>query len=160
MKDIKLICWNVASSRFPGTYEFLQKQAGKIDIFCLQEVADTFEPADYPTSLHRTIHRISDHGAQINGPKIAEILNDYTKSFSPHQDFFEEYALEGPFMAIANSAETTLPVSKLEMGAINIFSGEDYATNVVLQWMMIESGTGRRVIRSLKSSNQTKSSRH
>jgi endonuclease/exonuclease/phosphatase family protein len=139
MKNIKLICWNVAGSRFPGTYNFFEKQAGEIDIFCLQEIIDEFASPLYPKTLHRTIPLHHKKGARVNFPSISKILGNYARNFSPHADFLEAFAPEGPMMALRNVSDIQNPINRIDFGSFDIFAGQDYATNVVLQWLLLVS---------------------
>lgn len=134
--SIKALCLNVAGNRFAGVTNFLQKQT-IVDVFCFQEVISTFVSPNYPESLHRTIPRHSARGALVNLPIISRLLDRYQKNFSPHQDFLESYAPEGNLMAVRYLSDFSNKIQSMEFGSIDIFSSRDYATNVILQWVLL-----------------------
>lgn len=133
---IKALCLNVAGNRFPGVVEFLEKQTD-VDIFCFQEVISEFSSPHYPKSLHRTIPRHDKRGAMVNLPVISKCLNHYQKFFSPHADFLQAYAPEGNLMAVRYLSDFSQKIMKMDFGSFDIFAGQDYATNVTLQWVVL-----------------------
>lgn len=153
MNNIRLICLNVAGNQFPGVKEFLRKYKKSTELFCFQEVISTFKNGAYPKSLHRTIP-YHEHKQVVNFPIISKILSKATKAVpqrftmyhSPHNDFLETFAPEGNMMAWKYFSDWTTQITRVEFGAQDIFALEDRATNVVMQWLFLESHEGKKVV--------------
>ncbi len=153
MNNIRLICLNVAGNQFPGVKEFLRKYKKSTELFCFQEVISTFVNGAYPKSLHRTVPFHSQK-QMVNFPIIVKILGKATKSapqkfvtyHSPHNDLLETFAPEGNMMAWKYFSDWSTVITRFEFGSQDIFALENRATNVVMQWLFLESVEGKKVL--------------